>query len=348
MSHDCNQTSPPTHELDTNPPKRQRLDSTVAPDQHVHPNLAAYPPKSHVDPVGGHAVRTNTTQSFTDTQQLEIYYAWHRKYICNPELLPVRSPSNITFTEAGSPHNYVCYECRKPYDLICCKTCCRAYHINCLSSKPAENALQNAALDHEWHCDACKQRQWDTKPPLSHELPSHSGFHPSQSIRSHSWAATSNRFEAPSRKLQSFSEGHYPRRSSKLRYISDTSIEDTARFLTGFPHSHPFEGRPREPSRISEGEEPMADEVHSNEQQTTLALHERPANNIHTPPQSEGEVIAQMRVELETLREELGRKDREARELEELRKENALLKAKIESLEAASVNVEEPTTGSSL
>jgi hypothetical protein len=52
-------------------------------------------------------------------------------------------------------------------------------------------------------------------------------------------------------------------------------------------------------------------------------------------PQSEEEVIAQMRAELEALREELGRKDHEVRELEELRKENALLKTKIESLEAA-------------
>jgi hypothetical protein len=90
MSHDYNQTFPPPHELDTKPPKRQRLDSTVAPDQHAHPNLAAYPPKSHVDPVGSHAVRTNTTQSFTDTQQLEIYYAWHRKYSYNLKLLPIR------------------------------------------------------------------------------------------------------------------------------------------------------------------------------------------------------------------------------------------------------------------
>ena len=82
----------------------------------------------------------------------------------------------------------------------------------------------------------------------------------------------------------------------------------------------------------------MADEEdYSAEHQTTIALHERPAHSIRMWPQSEDEVIAQMRAELETLREELGRKDREVRELEELRKENALLKSKIESMEAASV-----------
>jgi hypothetical protein len=79
MSHDINQTSPPVNESDTKPPKRQRLDSTIAPDQHAHPNLALYPAKSHIDAVGGHVVGIYTAQSFTDTQQLEIYYAWHRK-----------------------------------------------------------------------------------------------------------------------------------------------------------------------------------------------------------------------------------------------------------------------------
>jgi hypothetical protein len=251
-----------------------------------------------------------------------------------------------SFPEAGSPHNYVCYECRKPYDLICCKTCCRAYHIDCLSSKPANNASQDSAKEHEWHCDACKRRKWDINPPLSHELPSHPGLHPSQASRSHSWAATSNRHEVPSRKLQSFSEGHYPRRSSKLRHIADASIEDSAEFLNEIPHSHPFEHRQREPSRISEGEEPTGDEVYSNEQQITLPLHKRCANSNEMQPQSEEEVIAQMRAELETLRDELGRKEREVRELEELRKENALLKTKIESLEAAPMREEEPDTGS--
>lgn len=150
----------------------------------------------------------------------------------------------------------------------------------------------------------------------------------------------------PSRKLQSFSEGHYPRRSSKLRHISSLSIEDSAGILNDIPHSHPFEGRPREPSRISEGEEQTVDEVYSAEQQVTLPLHGPPADSIHMQPQSEDELIAQMRAELETLREELGKKESEVRELEELRKENSLLKTKIESLEAASMKEGELNTGS--
>jgi hypothetical protein len=79
MSHDFDQTALPGHESDLKRPKRQRLDSTVAPDQHAHPNLALHPAKSHVDGVGGHVIGIYTTQSFIDTQQLEIYYAWHRK-----------------------------------------------------------------------------------------------------------------------------------------------------------------------------------------------------------------------------------------------------------------------------
>jgi hypothetical protein len=78
MSHDFDQTSSPANDSDTKPQKRQRLDSTVAPDQHAHPNLALHA-KAHLDAVGGHVMGIHTTQSFTDTQQLEIYYAWHRK-----------------------------------------------------------------------------------------------------------------------------------------------------------------------------------------------------------------------------------------------------------------------------
>jgi hypothetical protein len=124
-------------------------------------------------------------------------------------------------------------------------------------------------------------------------------------------------------------------------------MEESARFLNDIPHSHhPFEGRPREPSRISEGEEPTADEVYSAEQQITVPLRGHQTDSNHLQPQSEDEVIAQMRAELETLREQLGKKDNEVKELQELRKENALLKTKIESLEAASVKEVGPTNGS--
>jgi regulator of replication initiation timing len=57
--------------------------------------------------------------------------------------------------------------------------------------------------------------------------------------------------------------------------------------------------------------------------------------------------ITGMQAEIERLREQLGRKNSEVKELEDLRIENALLKAKVESLEAASVKEGEPNTGSS-
>ncbi len=79
MSHEFDPRSLPGHELETKRPKRQRLDSTVAPDQPAHPNLALHPAKSPLDSVGSHVTGVYTAQSFIDTQQLEIYYAWHRK-----------------------------------------------------------------------------------------------------------------------------------------------------------------------------------------------------------------------------------------------------------------------------
>jgi predicted RNase H-like nuclease (RuvC/YqgF family) len=146
----------------------------------------------------------------------------------------------------------------------------------------------------------------------------------------------------PSRKLQSSSEGHYPRRSSKLRHTSDVSTED----IFGIPHSHPFIARPREPSRISEGDEAAAEEVDT-EQQTTLPLHEKgtTTETLVIEQKPEDGIISQMQTEIEALREELEKKYNEVKELQELKRENAFLKSKIESLEAAFTKQAVPVTG---
>ncbi|KAL1966213.1 hypothetical protein VTN77DRAFT_4765 [Rasamsonia byssochlamydoides] len=55
--------------------------------------------------------------------------------------------------KAGKPHNFICSTCRKPGNLIYCTTCCRSYHLPCLSAPPVPEELAN------WSCPACRERQ---------------------------------------------------------------------------------------------------------------------------------------------------------------------------------------------
>jgi len=119
-----------------------------------------------------------------------------------------------------------------------------------------------------------------------------------------------------------------------LRHISDVSAED----IFDVPHSHPFIARPREPSRISEGDEAAAEEVDATAQHTKLPFHEHATTTqtVVVEQQPENGRIAEMQDQIEVLRQELSKRDSEVRELEELRKENALLKQTIESLRITS------------
>lgn len=58
--------------------------------------------------------------------------------------------------DAGKPHNFVCSKCRLPEYLIGCGTCCRAYHVQCLSAD---------AVPGFFHCSSCKEKAWDQEPP---------------------------------------------------------------------------------------------------------------------------------------------------------------------------------------
>ncbi|KAL7930200.1 hypothetical protein V8C35DRAFT_313791 [Trichoderma chlorosporum] len=82
----------------------------------------------------------------TMNEQKIIYHAWKK---------------------SGSPHNPLCYTCRKPGNMLGCDTCCRSYHQNCTVPKIPERQKQ-------FYCDACTKRGWDVQPPLfENNKPSH-------------------------------------------------------------------------------------------------------------------------------------------------------------------------------
>ncbi|UKZ78303.1 hypothetical protein TrVFT333_006039 [Trichoderma virens FT-333] len=73
----------------------------------------------------------------TMNEQKIIYHAWKK---------------------SGSPHNPLCYTCRKPGSMLHCDTCCRSYHQNCVVPKVPERQK-------EFYCDACTKRGWNVQPP---------------------------------------------------------------------------------------------------------------------------------------------------------------------------------------
>ncbi|GAD92935.1 PHD finger domain protein [Paecilomyces variotii No. 5] len=76
-------------------------------------------------------------------------------------LMPGREQSQVytDWIKAGKPHNFICHECRKPNNLLLCKTCCRGYHASCLPASPVPENLE------DFHCPSCKEKHWDTSPP---------------------------------------------------------------------------------------------------------------------------------------------------------------------------------------
>ncbi|QYS99602.1 PHD-type domain-containing protein [Trichoderma simmonsii] len=73
----------------------------------------------------------------TMNEQKIIYHAWKK---------------------SGSPHNALCYTCRKPGSMLNCPTCCRSYHQNCVVPKVSERQKT-------FYCDACTKRGWHIQPP---------------------------------------------------------------------------------------------------------------------------------------------------------------------------------------
>ena len=64
------------------------------------------------------------------------------------------------YSEAGSPHNGLCFSCREAKAdglLIGCNTCCRSYHPICLPSEPQLSQL--------WYCPGCLEREWHIATP---------------------------------------------------------------------------------------------------------------------------------------------------------------------------------------
>ncbi|KAL4880565.1 hypothetical protein BJY04DRAFT_71734 [Aspergillus karnatakaensis] len=65
---------------------------------------------------------------------------------------------------SGKPHNFVCTQCRKPDNLIYCGSCCRSYHLSCLS--PGDQPLQSD----QFHCPGCRTGHFDRSPALDSSI----------------------------------------------------------------------------------------------------------------------------------------------------------------------------------
>ncbi|KAL7809034.1 hypothetical protein V8C26DRAFT_412251 [Trichoderma gracile] len=93
--------------------------------------------------VAGYRISTYAAPgtSLTMSEQKIIYHAWRK---------------------SGSPHNPLCYTCRKPGTMLDCNTCCRSYHQDCVAPTVPE-------LHKHFYCDACTRRGWHIQPPLFDE-----------------------------------------------------------------------------------------------------------------------------------------------------------------------------------
>ncbi|KAL7918265.1 hypothetical protein ACQKWADRAFT_323943 [Trichoderma austrokoningii] len=105
--------------------KRRR---TSPSETNKYPVIAGYRIASYVLP----------GKQLTMNEQRSIYLAWKK---------------------SGSPHNPLCYTCRKPGSkLLDCGTCCRSYHQTCVPKLSEQRK--------ELYCDVCVKRGWHTHPPL--------------------------------------------------------------------------------------------------------------------------------------------------------------------------------------
>ncbi|KAL6886048.1 hypothetical protein GGI43DRAFT_426384 [Trichoderma evansii] len=110
------------------PPSLAKRRRTSASETNKYPVIAGYRIASYAAP----------GKQLTMIEQKIIYHAWKK---------------------TGSPHNPLCYTCRKPGTMLLdCDTCCRSYHQACV---PKESERQK-----EFYCDACVKRGWHTHPPL--------------------------------------------------------------------------------------------------------------------------------------------------------------------------------------
>jgi hypothetical protein len=249
----------------------------------------------------------------------------------------VPSLSDLPPAEAGSPHNYVCYECREPKHLIHCKTCCRSYHINCL---PGELKPKR---EHDWYCAACKQRKWDVTPPITprrmigvHEFSGPRSLSVGD-LYSRAKADPSRRHSGPAQKGRTFSEDIQPARSSHSKAKLKLETAEASHASNGYLRSNALE--------LSTTEHPLKGKLayetaaahKSIEQPIQESSSDHPAGSHDVQIETNDQAVRRMQAEIETLREELRKKEAAPRELDDLRLENASLKRKIELMETASV-----------
>ncbi|KAL7784540.1 hypothetical protein V8C37DRAFT_395782 [Trichoderma ceciliae] len=102
--------------------------------------------------VAGYRISTYAAPGrvMTLNEQKMIYHAWRK---------------------SGSPHNPLCYICRKPGSMLDCGACCRSYHQICVAEPPERQRA--------FYCEACTKRGWHIQPPLfEDEKSGHSHLQP--------------------------------------------------------------------------------------------------------------------------------------------------------------------------
>ncbi|EHK47171.1 hypothetical protein TRIATDRAFT_81475 [Trichoderma atroviride IMI 206040] len=105
--------------------KRRRMSAS---ETDKYPVIAGYRIASYASP----------GKQLTMNEQRIIYHAWKK---------------------SGSPHNPLCYTCRKPGNMLLdCGACCRSYHQTCVPELSERKT--------ELYCDACVKRGWHNHPPL--------------------------------------------------------------------------------------------------------------------------------------------------------------------------------------
>lgn len=98
------------------------------------------------------------TGLISEREHSQIYTDWISKSPLTNIILS-RHANAFGNVEAGKPHNFICHECRKPDNLLLCKTCCRSYHTSCVPASPVPGNFE------DFHCPSCKEKHWDISPP---------------------------------------------------------------------------------------------------------------------------------------------------------------------------------------
>jgi hypothetical protein len=194
--------------------------------------------------------------------------------------------------------------------------------------------------DHDWYCVACRRRKWDVNPPVTprhiiaiQESPG------SQSLPvgdQPSGAAPSRRHSGQSQKGDNLSEGSRLLRGSHKKEESHQTSANESPTSGECSKSNALEPQITEGCNLGKPGSDTAETDKSIGKPRGESTSDHTARSMDAQTEMHYQAIRRMQVEIETLREELRKKEEEPRELDDLRMENAMLKRRIESLETSS------------